>query len=291
MALWTDAIPETLTYEQNGTQVPIRDHEFVKTAPDLPTFVKNAFNAHREVGARIPLRVNGPEEVKAWREKHLPSLYQAGILEAPPSKPEDYGVLRPEGMDAGLWSDERAGKFAGILHKYGVPKAAAAELLALHAETINGGEAAFKTSVEEGTAALKREFGDRYDELYQQASRLLPAIFRTPEEIAIVERLGLGNHPGFIGPLMRLAPLAMQDSSFLKEIVRSGEGAMTQDDVRAELTRAMTDRNHAMHQEYRRGTKKWSDWVDSLYRQLPGASDKVEIGAGGGVTIGPRPEG
>jgi len=269
-----DQIPADLTVDVDGKAVPLRETPFVKEAKDFQTFVKGAYDAHREVGARIPIRTDGkPESVKAWRETHLPNLYKAGLLDAPPSSPKDYGVVKPTNIPPGLsWDDTRAEKYAGILHKYGVPKAIVPELMALHEEALVGVANALKTSVEEGTAALKREFGDKYDERIEQAKRLTAAIFKSPEELAFFEELGLGDHPGFLSVIMRLAPLAMQDSSIVAGMgSKEGGTGMSGDAVRAEVADIMHNKNNPKNAGYWRQDKAVLDYVEELYKKAYGA--------------------
>ena len=132
-------LPPELSVEVDGKPTPLRDTAFVKEAKDFASFAKGAYDAHREVGARIPVKGGTPESVAEWRKIHLPTLYKNGLLDAPPATPEDYGVVKPLDVPEGLtWDDDRAKKYAGILHKYGVPKGIVPELMALHVEALTG---------------------------------------------------------------------------------------------------------------------------------------------------------
>ncbi len=282
---WYSTLPDTLTVEHNGAALPVREHPFVKEAPDLPTFVKRAYDAHREVGARVPVRISKPEEAEAWRKEHLPKLYQAGILQAPPASPDEYGIAKPDDLPEGVtWNDELAKSFATTLHKHGVPKAAAADLMALHRQALAGQAATFTTSYDEGLAALKTEHGDQFEARQASAKRLAASIFQTPEELAVFEASGLGNHPKFLSVLMRLAPLAESDSSFIRDMSRPG-GGMDADAVRAEVQRIATDKTHPMYEGYRRADPKVMAHIDGLYKKAYG-DEKVQIG---GIVTEGRP--
>jgi hypothetical protein len=179
------------------------------------------------------------------------------------------------------WDDTRAEKYAGILHKYGVDPAIVPELMQLHVEALTQAGEALKTSVEEGTKALKTEFGDKYDVLVEDAKRLTAAIFKTPDELEFFERTGLGNHPGFLGVIMRLAPLAMQDSSIMASSSdTSGSSTAGADAVRAEHADIMTNKANPKHALYMAGDKATLDYVDSLYKKVFG-DKQVEVSGGG----------
>lgn len=282
MSEWSDTLPDTLTVEHEGKTIPLREHSFAKESPDLATFAKRAYDAHREVGARIPIKISKPEDIAVWRQEHLPKLYKAGILDAPLASPDLYEIKRPEKLPEGLgWNDDLSKKFATTLHKHGAPKALAGELLTLYEEALLGGQKTLKTSYDEGMASLKREHGDKFDERQEVAKRLVSQTFKTPEELEFFESTGLGDHPGFLNIFMRLAPLAMQDSSFLRDATRPG-GEMSGDDVRAELSKIMNDKTHPMYEGYKRSDAKVLAYIEELYKKAYGDA-KVTIGEGLGA--------
>jgi len=271
-------LPPELTVEVDGKPVPLRDTPFVREAKDFASFTKGAYDAHREVGARIPVRVSKPEDIATWRTTHLPTLYKAGLLDAPPASPKDYGVVKPEHIPEGLsWDDAKAEKYAGILHKYGVPKAIVPELMALHVEALTGAGETLKTSMEEATKALKAEHGDKYDERVEQVKRLTDQIFKTPEELAFAEKTGLANHPLYLGPMLRLAALAGSDSSVLAGLGdhTPSEGA-TAEAVRSEVADIMTNTANPRNAGYWKQDTAVLEYVTELYRKAYG-DGRVEI--------------
>lgn len=284
MDFTAEQLPDTLTVEHNGAQMPLREHAFVKEAPDLPTLIQRGYDAHREVGARvrIPGKDAKPEDVAAFKQK----VQEAGVFPAPPASVDEYkaAIVKPEGVSDLGWSDERAGKLATVLHKHGIPASAVADLLALHGEALSSTQALFKSDMESGMAALRKEFPEDFDGKQAAAGRLAAAIFKTPEELAVWNASGLGNHPAFLGPLMRLAPLAAQDSSFFAETSKSRAAAG--EDVRSEVAKIATDKTHPMHEGYVRRDPAVLKHIDDLYRNAFG-SDPVEIGQGITVTGAP----
>ena len=214
----------------------------------------------------LPGKDAKPEEVSALRAK----LYESGVFTAPPATPEDYGLSKPEALPAGVnWNPELSGKFAAALHKHGVPKAALADLLPLYQEAVSGAAGSLKTDHDSGMTQLKRDFGEKFDESMELAGRMVKGIFKTEEEQALYDRLGLGNDPRFLGPLLRLAPLMAQDSSFIDSLPVQG-GASTGDEVRAEVSKIMSDPTHPMYEGYRRRDPKVERHIDNLYKQAYG---------------------
>lgn len=281
----TETLPDTLTIAQpDGTTILLRDTPFVKEAKDLPSLIKRGYDAHQEVGARvrIPGKDAKPEDVTAFKQR----VYDSGVFTPPPGKAEDYKLTKPETLPDGIaWNEERAGRLAQVLHKHGVPVAAAADLLALHAEALTQTQTMFKTDMDTGMATLKTEFGDKFDERYALAGRLASALFKTPEEVAVWNASGLGNHPAIMGALMRLAPLAEQDSTFLAEMHRPG-GEMSGEDVRAEVAKIMSDKTHPMYAGYQAKDPKVLAHIDELYRRAYG---NAPVDLRGGLQIGSAP--
>jgi len=282
---WHGLLPADATVEQNGQAVPLKELPDIKNAKDLVTLAKNYVESQREIGRRVrlPGKEAKPEELSAFRQR----IYDAGIMSAPPARPEDYGVTKPDVLPDGLgWNDELGSRFAQTLHKHGAPSALAKDLLDLYGEAILGAQASLKTSYDEGMTALRKEHGANFDRLREGAKRLTSAVFKTPEEIEFFERMGLGDHPGFLSVIMRLAPLAEQDSSFLKDVERPA-GAMASDEIKAELARIMSDKTHPMHEGWVRRDPKVLEHVDSMYRKGYGEA-KVDLA--GGVTVQGRPQ-
>lgn len=302
MAWQDELVPTDLTYEDNGTQKLLRDHPFVRNAPDLSTFVKQSYDAHREVGARVPIKIErvrnqdgtfGPkiEAIEQWRKDHLPKLYDAGILDRPPTKPEDYEIKKPEQLHDGVnWSDERAGKFAALGIKHGISKAAMHELLDLHRDAVGGVAAIYKANYDETMLGLKREYGDKFDERLEQAKRLNNIIFKSPEDIKFFEETGLGNHPILTSILMRLAPYAQNDSSLVDSLKTQGQVPPDQIEserakVRTELADIMSNPQNPRHAAYLRNDPEVNKYITGLYERLYGKGE-IEIIPGTGKIQG-----
>lgn len=257
-------LPEDAVIDHEGKPTPLRDMPDIKNAKDLAALAKGYVESQREIGRRerVPGKDAKPEELQAFRAR----LVERGVLPTPVASPQDYGIARPETVPEALWNPELADSLASILHKHGIPKEAAPELLALHEQAITGSQNMLKTSEEQGMAALKAEHGEKFEERFEMAKRFVGMIFKTPEEVAFADVTGLSNSPLFLGPLLRLAPYAQQDSSFLQEIGRPSGGMSTEEAVK-EHTRVQTDPTHPQYEGYRKGDPKALAYVDSLYRQ------------------------
>jgi len=276
-----EALMEHYTPELKADPIaaPILDKMTEKTIPDvLKTF---AHSQHRLGSAVTFPAKNATEDVKAAFKTRV---YEAGVFTAPPGKPEEYGITKPATIPDGFgWNDELASKFATTLHKHGASKELAADLVTLHAESMGGAQQTLKTSYDEGMTALKTEFGDKFDERKEQASRIAKHIFKSPEELEFFEGIGLGDHPAFLSVLMRLAPLAMQDSSFLGDVIHKG-GEISGDDVRKEVADIMGNDQNPKYKLYWARDKATLEYVDNLYRKAYG-DQMVELS--GGITAGP----
>lgn len=256
-------LPDDAVIDHEGKPTPLREMPDIKNAKDLSALAKGYVESQREIGRRerVPGKDATPEERQTFKTK----LIERGVLPTPVASPQEYGITRPESVPEALWNPELASSLASILHKHGIPKEAAPELLALHEQAIAGSRNLLKTSEEQGMAALKAEHGEKFEERFELAKRFVPMIFKTPEELAFADVTGLANSPLFLGPLLRLAPYAQQDSSFLREVGRPIGGMPVEDAVK-EHTRVQTDPTHPQYEGYRKGDPKALAYVDSLYR-------------------------
>ncbi len=207
---------------------------------DIGSIIKGYAHAQKRMGSAInlPGKDAKPEELTALRTK----LMESGVIAAPPAKPEEYGLADPGNLPDGVkWSPELAGKFASVLHKHGVPKAAVADLLPVYLEAIHGQATALKTDAQAKMDELRKEHGEKFDERWELADRLAKDIFKSEEEINFFAKSGAG--PLLYGPLLRLSHLASQDSSYIDSLGSSPVGGTPQE-VQAELQKVLTDKTH-----------------------------------------------
>jgi len=281
-------LPQDMNVDVDGKSVHIRETAFLKEAKDFPSFVKGAYDAHREVGARIPIKVDTskPETVEAWRREHLPKLEKAGLI---PIRPSDVSVYadvlkKPENIPDGLgWDDARAVRYGELALKHGLTPDTVKELLGFHLETLQGTQSILKTSYDDGMRALKEEFKDDYPKREATAGRLAAALFKNEEELRWAEDIGLANHPTFLSILMRLAPLVDQDSSVLTGLPSSKGGGVTGDAARKELADIMSNSENPKYKGYWTQDKEVMAYIDGLYKKAYG---DAQVSLSGGLTAG-----
>lgn len=212
-ATWHAQLPDTLTYEDGGKAVPLREHPAIKETADVPTLAKRFFDAHSEMGKRVrmPGKDAKPEEITAFKQK----LSESGLIEGPPASPDKYNITKPEKLPDGVaWNDELAGNFKKTAHALGLTQKQAEGLLAFHAETLGSMGAVIKTSMAEGINALKAEWGNDYAAKTELAGRAGVAIFKdNPEALALFESSGLNNHPGFVKIMAKVGELLQEDGT------------------------------------------------------------------------------
>jgi len=235
---------------------------------DVPSLIKGYANIFKQQGSKISLpgKDAKPEEMTALKAK----LIEAGVMPRPIADPKEYAITKPENLPAGVqWSDELSTKLATTLHKYQVPKEAVADLMALHMESLGGTTGSFAGDTATVMAELKAEHGEKFDERKELATRLIGEIFKTDEEAALANKLGLGENARFVSLLMRLAPLAQQDSSFMESLSVKG-GEMSGEAARDEYAKVMSDPKHPQYEGFKKGTKEALAYVDNLYKQSYG---------------------
>lgn len=148
------------------------------------------------------------------------------------------------------------------MHKHGIPKAALADLMPVYLEAIQGRSATLKTDADARVAELRKEHGEKFDERWELADRLAKDIFKSDEELEFLAKTGAG--PLLYGPLLRLAHLAGQDSSYIDSLKPYGDGSAN---ASSEHAKIMTDPKHPMHEAYKRSDPKVLEHIQNLYRE------------------------
>lgn len=132
----------------------------------------------------------------------------------PTGAPEKYEFVAPEGMTL----DETAvGKFEPIARELNLTQEQANKLVALHAEQAAEGQKAHEAAwakTQEGwktSIAADKEFGGAVLETTTRDANLALTKFATPEDVAELQRLGLGNCPPLVKLLARAGKLMAED--------------------------------------------------------------------------------
>lgn len=278
---WQSFIPADSMHGEGESAVSLRSHPDIVNAKDIATLSKAYVDSQSELGRRV--RIPGEDATPEARAEFLTKMRDSGVIPKGPDSPAAYEIKRPENLADGLgWSDEGETKLAEILHRHGAPKEMAAELIELQGELMGGAAAVFQGSKEDGFKALREEFGDKYEDLSASAARLSKVLF-SDEEAEFFEATGIANDPRFLGPMMRLAPLAEADSSFLPERAYATP-SMTGDEVRAELVKIQTDKTHPMNAGYWKSDPKVLAHIDELYKKAYGGA-KVDVVGGSSINV------
>jgi len=279
-------VPEDAMYGPEGSQEALRSAKAFESLPkDIPGLVKRQLEMERELGGRVrwPNEGNEEEAVKfrtELRERgYMPNLPQdaSGYTEALSSVE---GL--PEGMEI---SPELAGRFGEIALKHGVPAEALAEMAGVQAELMGQTMESIKAQLpglsiteaqrEETLSALKAEFPDDFNDRLEGAARLRDQ-FVPKETQELMSYLGLGDDPRLLGVFMKMGKAAQGDSSYLKDLGLES-AAMSREDVREEVGRAMSDPKHEMFEEFKKNTKKWQQWQEALYKPLEPAEESRRL--------------
>jgi len=249
---------------------------------DIASLIKTAAHGQHRLGSAITLpgKDAKPEDVAALRTK----LYEAGVFNAPPPDATGYGLKKIDGLPEGLqWSQDLADKFGGVLLKHGVPKGALDELMPLYLEALTGSVKTLQVDREKSIAALKEEHGDQYEIRKEAVGRIINGIFKTKEEMDFAESMQLADHPGFLSVLLRLAPLAMQDSSFMESLPHAG-GELSSDAAKAELAKIISDPTHKHHLGFKKipMDPEADRYVQDLYKRAYGNMQRQPESVGAG---------
>lgn len=237
---------------------------------DISSLIKTVAHGQHRMGSAVnfPGKDAKPEDVAAFRAK----VFESGAFAAPPKDVAEYGLTKMDQLPENLrWNDELAGKFGTTLHKHGITKAALDDLMPLYMEALTGSVKTMAVDREKALSKLQQEHGDQYGPRKEAVSRMAHGIFQTPEELQFFEETGLADHPAFMSVMLRLAPLAMQDSSFMSTIPSKG-GEITGDAAKDELAKIISDSTHPHHAGFKKNPMdpKTDAYVQDLYRKAYG---------------------
>lgn len=264
-ATWHMQLPDTLTYEDGGKAIPLREHPAIKETADVPTLAKRFFDAHSEMGKRVrmPGKDAKPEEIAAFRSK----LTESGIIEAAPASADKYEIAKPEKLPDGIaWNDELAGNFKKTAHALGLTQKQAQGLLAFHAETLGSMGAAIKTTVEEGVNKLKSEWGNDFEAKKELAGRAGLALFRDdPDSLALFEKSGIANHPGFLKVMAKVGELFQEDGTIIPKAA-----APAMDEEEKAVMSIMSNPENPDHKKWKMGDAAVGERIRTFYSKKYG---------------------
>lgn len=179
-----------------------------------------------------------------------------------PESPEGY-QLKPEQLPEGItWSDDAASKFATVFHSNGIAPGQARAItdafLELEAQNNAAIQQAYEKQIEEGTAALKQEWGANYDKNISSIKSTVERLGFDPEDQSL-----FGN-PTVIRFLGKVVSGLSEDT-----IAAAGKGASAPGSQfvkgEEEAKRIMSDPSHPDHEAYLSGNV---DVVQKVMRLL-----------------------
>lgn len=156
--------------------------------------------------------------------------------------------LRPETLPEGVvWSDEAAAKFASVFHANGVSPAQARAItdafLEIEAGNHSAISAAYEKNIQEGTAALKSEWGDAYDAKLSAVKETVQRLGYDPEDASLFSNPKVVSFLGKIVDTLSEDAVAAAGGNAAPGAVTTGGGA-------AEAERIMRDPAHPQHAAY-----------------------------------------
>ena len=193
---WVDATGKFNAGWMDRLPPELKGNASLATVPDLPTLAQNYLHTKGLVGKRleIPGPDAPPEQLAEWREK-------LGV----PKTADDYGSLRPESIPETAWDPTVEKQIQSLAHKHNIPPAALKELVGVHAEMVQKGEAQLATEMQTWTEGqskeLKQAWGAKFDEHLNQASNFAKMIGVDLDDPTI------GNNAKIIQALQRGAAL------------------------------------------------------------------------------------
>jgi hypothetical protein len=267
--------------EDVAAQVPqeYRDHPFVKDAPDLPTFLKNAVETKKMVGdsIRLPGKDAKPEDAEKWWTETQPKLAERGFIEVAPSKAEDYKLPKIEGFNPDPQLVESFIKDVALPTKL-TPKQLEAVVSFQHKMTQE--MAKNLVTPEAADAEFKQMLGNDYVtvmESVQAASAAMAEDFPQFAEWskgAYIVSVGPDGKPGKAYPFSA-HPMVRGMMEVMGQMTKEDNagggtppnGGETKDAIRGKIDQMMQD------PKYKAGNQEFVDQVDELRKRLWGTAE------------------
>lgn len=255
--------------ESLGIDPDLAAQPFVREAPDVKTFIKNAIETKKLVGAntiKVPGENATPEEVAAFYEKL-----------GRPSTADDYNFPQDFKLNDGIEIPEPILKeFKEQFHKLGLSKAQGDGILQAYGNYLNqehsNAEATWNQGIESGMAQLREMWGDETDANIDIARGVVKK-FGDEQLVKYLDDTKLGNHPTFIKLFADIGKAIMDDTTGggkgLKTFTTNAAQALVEiSSVRqdAEFMKALTDERHPGHKET---VKRWTALHEAAYGNDP----------------------
>ena len=206
-----------------------------------PVLAKGYRDAQKLVGGaltRVPAKDAKPEEIAAWKTDNLGKLAEAGLIELPPAKIEDYKATLK--VPAGRTADEKMVSTAKErFHKAGFSDNQIQTAFDLYSEMEGEARDALGGSVKDTLAGLEKEWGGALQDNLDLGHQ---AVLEVGGQalMDVLDSTGLGNHPALIKAFAKVGGILREDNPVFADSVRGGAA-----EAKLKLAAIMNDRKHA----------------------------------------------
>lgn len=234
----------------------IRENPALKDFTDVNALAGSYINAKGMVGAdKIVVPRNEAEFEEAWDKLGRPQDVSG------------YEYTFPENAQVDEQMNET---FRGAAHKLGLSQMQYAGMQDFYWQMkqaeLDATKAAEDQDYDEQSAALKSEWGDKYDHNVRVAGRVLDMI-GSEEAIDAFEKSGLGNHPAIVKMFTNLGEKFLEE----KDLVGVGEpGGQSPEEINAEIAELMAKPAF---------TDKFDPQHESIVKRVFGLRQKLFSGA------------
>ncbi len=252
-ALWRDLAPDDVKGDEDLMRVITNSQE-----PDLHAVIKSFAHYERNKGSsvKMPGKDALPEELMQFKGK----MAEAGIIALAPQSGAHYTVASMDGLDADVLT-----AFREVAHSTGITQKQFEKLLEFDIKRMDGINKSLKTDSDATTAALKTEWGDKFDANSELAGRAGAAIFKTEEEMAFFDSSGINNHPTFVKVMARMGAMMQEDPTLLPKT----EGGVGEEFMKEALD-IMQNAQNPKNERYLRGEGNILAEVTELFRKAKG---------------------
>tara|TARA_R110002153_G_scaffold144288_4_gene295460 strand:+ start:2657 stop:3478 length:822 start_codon:yes stop_codon:yes gene_type:complete len=252
--------PSVETSNDWRTMLPddLRDHSALSSINDVPNLAKSFVNAQSMIGKDkivIPSQHSSPEDWDQVYEKL-----------GRPVAPENYEMEVPEDSN-----DEFVGWYKNTAHKLGLNQSQA-QILASEYQEFMGSQAEantpdFEALQNESMAALKKDYGQKYDENLSLGNSILTEFAEEGmTELSMADGSKLGDSATFIRSMVSIGEFIRERiSEDAFEGMSKGQGGLSPDDVSDQLLEVerqgspLFDSMHPQHREYVEKRKRLYD--------------------------------
>lgn len=186
--------------------------EDIRDNPSLAKFTSQEALAKSYINAE---KMIGSDKIVIPKEGDTDGFRAAMAKLGMPENPDGYGFKQPDKIPDGLqYNADLDNEFAGEMHKAGLTKSQAAAMRewaigfmskggAASLEQQKAAQEAAEKQIEQGTASLKSEWGQAFEQRGKMALKAAEMSF-SPETMAALDAAGMTNNPAFIKDLYGL---------------------------------------------------------------------------------------